>query len=114
MGASGKRPRIGQMRERLTLQAEALAASEGPSRTSAWVDVCTVWARVRPLSSREYFAQGQTRSAATHEVSVRAPLPGNVEPAAEMRLSWKGQTCEITTPPLLDERGRSWTFQIAC
>ena len=115
--------RAGQLRERITIQAEEAAVEEGPSRTSGYVDQCTVWARVRPLSSgsaSEYFSQGQTRSTATHEVMTRAPLPPPVgggpsalAVTAAMRIVWNGRTCEITSVPLQDERGRTWTFRVA-
>ena len=115
--------RAGQLRERITIQAEEAAVEEGPSRTSGYVDQCTVWARVRPLSSREYFSQGQTRSTARHEVMTRAPLVRSDDqgadegsefiPTAAMRIVWNGRTCEVTSAPVMDERGRTWTFRVA-
>lgn len=64
--------RAGELRRRVTIQQNngTTTDSEGIPIEN-WVDVVTVWARVRDLSGREYFAARQVQAEVTTEITIR-------------------------------------------
>ena len=62
----------GDLRHRVTIQqATNIDNGAGDVVVSAWADVATVWAEVRPTSARERLAQQQVTQEVTHLVSMR-------------------------------------------
>lgn len=82
----------GKFSDRVTLQSPPTAKDSVGQVTGAWVDVATVWAHVRGLRSREFFAAAQVQQEATIIVTLRY-RPG-VLPT--QRLVWDGQRYDIT------------------
>jgi SPP1 family predicted phage head-tail adaptor len=39
--------------------------------TETWSDVATVWANIRPITGKEYFASGAVQADVTHYVTIR-------------------------------------------
>jgi len=78
---------IGDLRERLGFQ-ESVKTDDGyHGSVIKWNDVCTVWASVEPISSREYFAAHQIKVDITHRVKIRS----RSEIDEKMRTIW-GET----------------------
>jgi len=95
-------PGIGLLRERVTFQAEALAADGGGGNTLTWADIPadpTVWARVAPLRGLEQLQGQQVQARATHKVTVR--YRADVTPA--LRLLWRGRPMNIRAATNPDE-----------
>ncbi len=62
----------GRLRHRITIQ--ELTETKDPlsgELTNDWQDVCTVWAEIKALRGREYFAAQQTIAESSHEITIR-------------------------------------------
>lgn len=106
------RVRIGQLDQRITLQArvksrDALGTDDYtfanlPSRPVAW-------ARARPLRGKELFAAGEMRGQITTEFTIRY----RSDLDEKMRVVWRGKPYDIASPPIDVEGAREWT-QLLC
>jgi SPP1 family predicted phage head-tail adaptor len=67
----GKFPEIGEMVERVTLQRSVKADDEYHGKQVVWLDVAEVWAKVEPISSREYFFGQANQAEVTHRIQMR-------------------------------------------
>lgn len=98
--------RIGNMRERVTLQ-EATTTTDGFGGTiETWQDVAEVWARVEPVKSTEAIVAGGIAN--IDDVLVHIRHRDDVAPT--WRLVWQGGTYSITGVRNLDERKRTLTI----
>lgn len=61
----------GQMRHRVVLQSRGDTELPSGEIVAGYTDLAEVWARIRPLSSREFFAAQQVSSEATTEITIR-------------------------------------------
>jgi SPP1 family predicted phage head-tail adaptor len=96
----------GELTERVTLQSRSTAQDAYGQATITWTDVATVWARVRPVSGREFFAAAQVQQEQTVKVLVRY----RTDVLPTWRLVWQGRAHDITgVLPI----GREWT-EILC
>lgn len=82
--------------ERVTLQRPAPVINGLGEEIPAWADVVEVWAQVRPLSTREWFAAMQTQTSISHQIVIRH-RPG-VDPT--WRIRWRGQALDIVGDPV--------------
>ena len=96
----------GELTERITLQSRSVAKDSYGQDTITWVDAATVWARVRAIHGREFFAAAQVQQEQTIKVLIRQR--SDVLPT--WRLMWQGRAHDITgVIPI----GREWT-EIMC
>lgn len=96
----------GELSERVTIQSRSTAPDAYGQSTITWVDVATVWARVRALNAREFFAAAQVQQEASLKVLIRQ----RTDVTTTCRLMWQGRAHDITgVLPL----GREWT-EIVC
>lgn len=65
-----KRDLMGEMRQRIALQAKTITKSEGIPQES-WTTVATIWATVADISGREYFQAQAVQSEATTRIKIR-------------------------------------------
>lgn len=64
--------KVGQMRKRLTLQQNVPQTKDGFSQpVDSWQPVATVYAKVEPISGREFFNAAQIQADVTHRITVR-------------------------------------------
>lgn len=93
----------GQMRERVTLERRAAGVDALGQPSGAWTPLATVWARVRGMRGREFFAAGQTQEVAPvfFDIRHRTDLDGTV------RVVWRGQPHDVTSVADVDGR-REW------
>jgi SPP1 family predicted phage head-tail adaptor len=92
----------GALRHRLTIQQRSAAKDAYGGQSTAWVDVVTVWAEIRPLSSRELIAARGVQQETTHEIRMR--YRSDVAITASMRGVYKGRIFNFSTPMNTDER----------
>ncbi|QIM63151.1 head-tail adaptor protein [Pasteurellaceae bacterium Orientalotternb1] len=62
---------IGRLRHRIRLQKQRNRPSDYGATIDEWHDVHHVWAEVKPLSGREYFAAAQIQSEVTTQIWLR-------------------------------------------
>jgi SPP1 family predicted phage head-tail adaptor len=67
-----------------------------------WVSVCTVWASIRPISSRQYYAASGDRAEITHEIIMRHGP--QIRPRD--RITYDGRIFDVQVPVNVDERDR--------
>lgn len=93
---------IGKMRHRVTIQQQSQAQDSHGQETEVWADVETVWASVRPVSGREFFAASGERSDITHEILLR------YEPTLtpRHRIVYDGRIFDVVAVLNSDERDR--------
>lgn len=82
----------GELTERVTLQSRSVVQDAYGQDTITWTDVATVWARVRAVSGREFFAAAQVQQEQTVKVLIR--VRADVLPT--WRLVWQGRAHDIT------------------
>lgn len=63
--------RIGELRHRVTLQRKEITEDALKQQSEVWTDIATVWARIEPLSGREYFAARQENAEVTAKITIR-------------------------------------------
>lgn len=94
--------RIGDLRERVTLQYYTETRDEYGGISQAWADVDQIRARVEPIKAGEQVIAGGIQ--AVTDVLVHIRYREDVAP--DWRLIWKGQTFNIKGVRNLDERNR--------
>jgi SPP1 family predicted phage head-tail adaptor len=99
------RPRIGDMRERITLRGRQLV-DDGFGQVETFVDVATIWARVEPVKASEQVIGGGVQS--INDVLVHIRHRDDIEPT--WRIVWKGNEYGISGLRNLDERGQFLTI----
>lgn len=98
--------RIGQLRERVTIQTPVKVSTTGGGSIETWSDVTTVSARVLPMQGREMFAREQLHEEITHKVTIRH----RSDVTTDQRLVWGSRVLNIESAVNLDERRRYLTM----
>lgn len=93
---------FGKLNKRLTIQQRAPGQDASGQPTLNWVDVVTVWAGIRPLSSRELIAAQASQSEISHEITIRY----RSDVTAAMRGVYKGRYFNFGMPRNMDESNR--------
>jgi SPP1 family predicted phage head-tail adaptor len=78
-----------------------LQDSAGQTRET-WQHQAQVWASIRPVAGREYYAQSGERAEVSHEIIVRH----GVELEAKDRIVFDGRVFDIVSAFNLEERNR--------
>ena len=91
-------PRIGPMRESLTLQSNAEQTSTGTGRRTAnWTTYATVPGEyLQPPGGTEQFQQ----AAVVAELGPRFRIRYRTDVQAKHRVLWRGRTLQILAPPI--------------
>ncbi len=79
------------MRHRVTLRKKEITEDALKQQSEVWTDIATVWARIEPLSGREYFAARQENADVSVKVVIRY-LPGIT---AETRVVFDGRVFDV-------------------
>jgi len=103
-----KFPEIGEMVERVTFQKPARVDDEGGGKRIVWLNIFDVWARVEPISSREYFFAQANQAEATHRIRVRYRSDIN----QRMKISHRAKIYEITS--VIDMGGSRRFLELLC
>jgi len=92
----------GRLRHRVTVERRSEALDEFGQRVDVWTEIATAWAKVRPLSGREYLAASGVRAEITHEITMRYPI--DVKP--KDRVYFGTRLFDIDSVFTIDERNR--------
>ncbi|MCA9312662.1 MAG: phage head closure protein [Phycisphaerales bacterium] len=97
---------IGKLRHRVTVQRATEERDSYGQPVQTWSDIGRVWARIRPLSGREYIAARQVQADLTHEVTIR-PFDG-LTPKDRLEFTRNNSTRVLNIDSIADdeERGR--------
>jgi SPP1 family predicted phage head-tail adaptor len=94
------RPRIGELRQRVTLQQPNDVPDGAGGFTRSWSDLASVWARIEPLSGAERLRAVQLESAVSHRVTLRY----REGVSASLRLKFGARVFNIRAVINLEER----------
>lgn len=90
----------GELTERVTIQRRDTAVDGLGQGATTWVDVDTVWARVRVLSARDFQAAEQAQASTAIRVEIRIGLAVT----SAMRVWWDGRAWDIVGEPMPIDR----------
>jgi SPP1 family predicted phage head-tail adaptor len=96
----------GKLDKRITIQRRYIERDTFGGEVITWPTVCVVWARVQPLSGREFLEGKQMEEERTVRITIR--YRQDVRPS--MQVSWKGRTYDIVDVSHSDESGRETTL----
>ena len=96
--------RIGELRKRVTIQAETPTTDNAGGYALGWTDVATVWADIRPLTGNEAFTAEHLEGLVTHRVTMRY-VTGIT---TDMRVTYNSRAFNIRAVLNTDERNQ-WT-----
>ena len=91
---------VGNMDKRITFQSRADGQAADGEPADHWNDYVTVWASVKPVKGRNYYAMGQEQSEATHTILIRR----RSDITAAMRIALGSRVFDIIPPVATDER----------
>ncbi len=100
-----RRVRIGELRHRLSIQAERAASDGGGGLTDPWADpvtVATVWGKIEPLTGGERLHALQIQDRLSHRIVIRH----RSGITAAMRVVFGARAFNIRAVIDADERGR--------
>jgi SPP1 family predicted phage head-tail adaptor len=87
------------MRHRIFFQ-QAIETDDGyGGKVKMWINFTEAWAKIEPLSGREFFFAHQIQAEVTHRITVRF----RKDVKEDMRISAGGRTLEIESIVDLDE-----------
>lgn len=98
----------GDLDQRVTLQNVVTSRSATGAEVQTWQDVATVYAAVRPIRGREFFAAGETQSA----VDVRVLIRYRDDVTREMRVVHRGKPLDIVS--VIDQDSRRESLELMC
>lgn len=94
--SSSLRTRAGGYRHRITIEENTgTTQNDYGEPVEVWTTFAEVWARVQPVSSREYLEARAQSADVSHRITMRH-LEGVTR---EMRVKFKGRILEIVQPP---------------
>lgn len=100
--------RIGDLRDRVTIQNFIRTPDEYGGYTETWQDIATVWANIKPLRGREFFQAQQIQSEVTHKITIR--YTDIVKPTS--RIKYNNRIFEIKS--IIDVDNRHRFLEIMC
>jgi SPP1 family predicted phage head-tail adaptor len=103
-----KRPKVGELRTRVTLQKPVDTEDAGAGIAVAWVDVETVWAKVVPLRGSELTHAMALANPVTHRVYIRH----RTDVVGKWRLMLG--TREMSIQAIVDEEERQKFLTLSC
>lgn len=99
---------IGSLKHRITFQKLEQTKNEFGEMLGQWSDFKTVWADVRPVSGRQFFAAKQINNEISHNIYIRY----NSELLPNMRIKYKERTFDILYLMNVNEENK--LMQIYC
>lgn len=89
----------GLLNQRIVIQQYVPSQDSSGSTTETWGTLATVWAAIRPLHGREYYAANQAQIEMTHEVTIR----WRRDVSAENRVLFGSRTFDVKAAVNPDE-----------
>ena len=104
-----KKIEIGDLRERITIQAPGDPVDDGGGGKSVfWADLAIVWAAIKPVSNAERFYAQQIEVSTTHEIFIRY----RTDVKNNMRILHGEAVYDITS--IVDVDGRRRFLKLMC
>jgi SPP1 family predicted phage head-tail adaptor len=94
-----KYPTIGELRHRIFFQQPVTGDDGYGGKPVTWVNCGEAWARIEPLTGREFFYAHQIQAEVTHRVTIRF----RQDIKEDMRISTCGRVLEIESIVDLNE-----------
>ena len=95
----------GQLTKQVTIQVRTLDQDASGQPTETWATFATVYAKIAPLTGKDYLSAKQVVDDITHDVAIR--YRRGVKP--KMRVSYLDRTLEILSALDPDE-SREWLY----
>lgn len=83
--------RAGRLNQRITIEQKSVTRAGNGEEVVSWIPLDTVWAEVKQLRGREFFAAAQMQGAMDHQVFIRY----RTDITRDMRLMWGSQPLDI-------------------
>lgn len=99
---------IGEMRHRITIQILSASKDSFQQEIKGWTNFETVWAKIEPLSGREFFEAQQMNAEITHRITMRYMKGLN----PKMRIMYGERIFDIKT--ILNIEEKNIELQILC
>jgi SPP1 family predicted phage head-tail adaptor len=93
--------KIGKLRHRIKIQKYTAGRDSFGGEEPVWTDVAEVWARVSPVSGKEFFASAQVNAEVTTKITMRY-IKG-ITP--KMRVVFDSRSFDIVSVLDFEERG---------
>jgi len=97
--------KIGLLRHRVVIQRATTAPDDLGEPIQTWATLATAWGRVEPIGGNERFSAMQVQGEVTHRITVRYQSALS-DLAPDDRVTWSGNTYDITHVLNPDERNR--------
>jgi SPP1 family predicted phage head-tail adaptor len=91
---------IGKLRSRITIQRQVETPDDQGGRAISWVDVCTVWAYISPVSERERIYSQAVQYRRSHKIYIRY----RTDIDTSMQVLYDGRTFQIKATIDLEEQ----------
>lgn len=95
--------KIGSLKHRIVLQKKMITEDDLKQQSEVWTDITTVWARIEPLSGREYFIARQENA----EISVKITIRYQPGISTDLRAVFGSRTFEVLSVINPEERRES-------
>ena len=92
--------KIGSLQHRVALQQKTVNEDAIKQQSESWTDMSTMWARIEPLSGREYFAARQENAEITAKITIRYRPGINTD----LRIVFDGRIFEVLSVVNPEER----------
>lgn len=103
-----KYPSVGELRHRVFFQ-RAISTDDGyGGKVQTWINCGEAWAKIAPLSGREYFDAHQIQAEVTHRITMRY----RTDLTTDLRLSAGGRVFEIES--ILDLNEGHQFLEVLC
>ena len=96
---------IGRLDKRITVQGKSTALDEFGQEVNSWTDIKTIWAEIRPITSREKLRVGTIAWELSHTIRIRfdsALMP--LKTLATRRVKFEDRYLSISSALDFDER----------
>ena len=93
--------RAGEYRNYVTIQTVTTTQGSDGSSTESWATYISLWAKIKPLTGREYYSAQQTQAELTHNIFCR--YTSGIVP--NMRVLWGTRIFDIMEVVNVNERG---------
>ena len=96
--------RIGEFRERITIQTSSGGADAGGGKSTVFTDLVTIWAKVSPMSKR-IVDNGRDRAGTSYEITMRFDSQ-SITNNQDFRIIFGTKTIKIHQIINVDERSK--------
>ena len=90
---------VGELRHRICIEEKIILRDSHGAEQVTWTPFLYEWAKIEPLSGREYFMSKQTQASTSHKIMMR--YQAGIK--AYHRIRWAERIFNIDAPPLNEE-----------